>query len=167
MKKALIAIIASLFLLSLTVGMAMAADDNAGDGEFVTRGVAQAEEGGDAVAYIDLVFNSHWNAYAIKVDWNKTFQYVYCALKDVAIPGDTYYATFGRRTGPRVVTTTNQTTGGSYYAPHVWSPTRSVYGKNTTIWVTPGRMTGGLPAGMQVWVSVPGVSNFTYKIYKY
>ena len=170
MKKSLYLIVTAVFLLAFSYGLAVAADENAlpeGDGEFISRGFVEADESGDAVRVIRLTFNNHYSAYAIKVDWDKTFATAFVRVRDLFVSGDSYYATFGRRAGAKVVTTTNQTAAGVPFAPNVWSSYKSVFGKNTTIWVTPGKMTGGLPADMDIEINIPTKGFFTYKIYKY
>ncbi len=116
MKKGLYTIIASLFLLSLTVGVAMAGEN---DGD-----VAASAVGGDYIGYttFNLTFNAskgHYGAYAFKVDWDKSLQYFYVRVRDLYLSGDSWVAAFGRRSGAQVITATNQTKAGSPYASGV------------------------------------------------
>ncbi len=85
MKKGWYVLIASLFLFSLSVGSAMSQDQmEGGDGDFelVSSGVVEANEDGEAVLYATLRFYSHYNSYAIKVDWDRNLRWVYTAVRD-------------------------------------------------------------------------------------
>ena len=168
MKKGLYTIIASLFLLSLTFGLAMAGENEV-EGELLASGAVTASEDGDAVASPILTFNAskgHLGAYAIKVDWDKTLANCFVRVRDLALNGDSWVAAFGRRSGARVISATNQTSGGVPFPAGTYGPYSVVNGKNTTIYVTPGRVTGGFAASMQVEINIPG-KNFKYRIYRY
>ena len=170
MKKALFITIASLFLLSFTFGLALAAEENAAfgsDAEFISRGLVTADENGDVMTIVRLQFNSHYTAFAIKVDWDRTLATFYCRVRDLQGYGDSWVAAFGRRSGARIVSTTNQTAGGVPFNVGIWSDYRSVYGKNTTIWVTPGKVTAGFPAQMDVELNLPARSWLQYRVFRY